>query len=603
MSATGRAPASPAPETEVAVVRPLPPFDVTVDSLSWERAKLTIRLSVVQVGDWTPQEPEWGEVPPPTVDFRLIDGKRRIPVPFTAVGPGSFELHVDVPTFRDRQAIPNGTWRIVMFAHGERVAPARFDGRSLLELDEGSRVFLYDGNRAVTTVSFGIAENAVDLERLDFLMRSYHLFRSRPKPKKFRPMKRLKAFFLGAPAKQRYAGLIYQLITRTVGVKPGRILFASDQRLRIEGNLRRVQERIVERGLQDRFDMKYSFRLPRSGGWGTTLRIIYLLATSEIVLLDDYFGILKSLRMDPRTKVIQLWHAGSGFKSVGYSRFGNLGSPKLWHPHRQYTFAITGSEHLRHVYAEAFGIEEAAVIPTGLPRVDWFLDTTLRDRFLERFATEYPQIAGKKVVLFAPTFRGRSIYTAFYDYSQIDFDALYEVCGDDTVVLFRMHHFVKNPIEIPEQYQDRFFDFTHYPDGLNLLHATDVLITDYSSIIYEFSLLDRPMLFFAPDKVNYAATRGFHRDYDETAPGRVADTFDDVIDALRTGEFEQEKVAEFRRLNFDRVDTGAADRVIDWLILGNPDTEKITESPVPTERSDANTTESSEKDVPEEEIA
>ncbi|MCO7203477.1 CDP-glycerol glycerophosphotransferase family protein [Microbacterium sp. CnD16-F] len=596
-------PASVVPVSEAEIIRPLPPFDVTVDELSWERAKLTIRLSVVQVGDWTPLPPERGEVPPPAVDFRLIDGKRRIPVPFTAVGPGSFELHVDVPTFRDRQAIPNGTWRIVMFAHGERVAPARFDGRSLLELDEGSRVFLYDGNRAVTTVSFGIAENAVDLERLDFLMRSYHLFRSRPKPKKFRPMKRLKAFFLGAPAKQRYAGLIYQLITRTVGVKPGRILFASDQRLRIEGNLRRVQERIVERGLQDRFDMKYSFRLPRSGGWGTTLRIIYLLATSEIVLLDDYFGILKSLRMDPRTKVIQLWHAGSGFKSVGYSRFGNLGSPKLWHPHRQYTFAITGSEHLRHVYAEAFGIEEAAVIPTGLPRVDWFLDTTLRDRFLTTFATEYPQIAGKKVVLFAPTFRGRSIYTAFYDYSQIDFDALYEVCGDDTVVLFRMHHFVKNPIEIPEQYQDRFFDFTHYPDGLNLLHATDVLITDYSSIIYEFSLLDRPMLFFAPDKVNYAATRGFHRDYDETAPGRVADTFDDVIDALRTGEFEQEKVAEFRRLNFDRVDTGAADRVIDWLILGNPDTEKITESPVPTERSDANTTESSEKDVPEEEIA
>ncbi|MDT3344687.1 CDP-glycerol glycerophosphotransferase family protein [Microbacterium aquilitoris] len=585
------------------VVRPRPPFDVTVDSLSWERAKLTIRLSVEQVGPWTPLEPEWGEIPPPPVDFRLIDGKRRIPVPFTEVAPGSFELHVDVPTFRNRQAIPNGTWRIVMFAHGERVAPARFDGRSLRELDEGSRVFLYDGNRAVTTVSFGIAENSVDLERLDFLMRSYHLFRSRPKPKKFRPIKRLKALLLGAPSKQRYAGLIYQIITRTVGVKPGRILFASDQRVRIEGNLRRVQERIVERGLQDRFDMKYSFRLPRSGGWGTTLRIIYLLATSEIVLLDDYFGILKSLRMDPRTKVIQLWHAGSGFKSVGYSRFGNLGSPKLWHPHRQYTFAITGSEHLRHVYAEAFGIEEAAVIPTGLPRVDWFLDPQRRDQFLEDFAAEYPQIAGKKVVLFAPTFRGRSIYTAFYDYSQIDFDALYDACGDDTVVLFRMHHFVKNPIEIPEQYRDRFFDFTHYPDGLNLLHATDVLITDYSSIIYEFSLLDRPMLFFAPDRVNYAATRGFHRDYGETAPGRVADTFDDVIDALRTGEFEQEKVAEFRRLNFDRVDTGAADRVIDWLIIGNPDTEKITESPVPTAQSSSNTAESSEKDVPEEEIA
>ncbi len=588
-------------DTSEEVVRPLPPFDVKIESLAWERAKLTVRVRVVQTDTWIPLEPEEGEDPAPALDFRLIDGKRRLPVPFVAAGPGRYELHVDVPTYIDRQAIPNGTWRIVLLAYGERAAPARFDGASLLELDEGSRVFLYDGNRAVTTVSFGIAENALDLERLDFLMRTYHLFRSRPKPKKFRPLKRLRSLLLGAPAKQRYAGWIYQMINRTVGVKPGRILFASDQRLKIEGNLRRVQERIFERGLQRRFELKYSFRLPRSGGWRTTIRIIYLLATSEIVLLDDYFGILKSLRMDPRTKVIQLWHAGSGFKSVGYSRFGNLGSPKLWHPHRQYTYAITGSEHLRHVYAEAFGIEEAAVIPTGLPRVDWFLDEKLRDGFLRSFAAEHPQIAGKRVVLFAPTFRGRSIYTAFYDYSQIDFDALYEACGDDTVVLFRMHHFVKDPIEIPEEYRDRFFDFTHYPDGLNLLHATDVLITDYSSIIYEFSLLDRPMLFFAPDRVNYAATRGFHRDYVETAPGRVADTFAQVVDALRTGEFEVEKVAEFRRLNFDRVDTGAADRVIDWLILGQPETEEITESPVPAEESAHE--DSAENDIPEEEIA
>lgn len=585
------------------VVRPVPPYHVTVERMSWERALLTIRINVEQTGEWEPLETEEDEEPAPAIAFRLVDGKRRRPVPFTDLGGGQYELSVNVPTFADRQGIPNGTWRIVLYVHGERAMPAVFDGAALLDLDEASRVFLYDGNRAVLTVSFGIAENPADLDRLDFLMRTYHLFRERPKPKKFRPVKRLKKLTLGDRAKQKYAGLIYRAVNRWVGVQPGRILFASDQRVRIEGNLRRVQERMFERGLDRRFDLKYSFRLPRSGGWRTTIRIIYLLATSEIVLLDDYFGILKSLQMDPKTKVIQLWHAGSGFKSVGYSRFGNLGSPKLWHPHRQYTFAITGSEHLRHVYAEAFGIEEEAVIPTGLPRVDWFLDPVRRDAFTEEFYAEHPHLRGKRIVLFAPTFRGRSIYTAFYDYDQIDFDGLYEMCGDDTVVLFRMHHFVKDPIDIPEEYRDRFFDFTHFSDGLNLLHVTDVLITDYSSIIYEFSLLDRPMLFFAPDKVNYSATRGFHREYDETAPGRVAMTFDDVIDALRTGEYEQEKVARFRAENFDRIDTGAADRVIDWLILGAPDTTALTESPSPESDREDEAVDSAENDVPEEEIA
>ena len=75
------------------------------------------------------------------------------------------------------------------------------------------------------------------------------------------------------------------------------------------------------------------------------------------------------------------------------------------------------------------------------------------------------------------------------------------------------------------------------------------------------------MIFFAPDRVNYAATRGFHRDYDETAPGKVCSTFAEVVEAITTGDWEQEKVARFRAENFDRIDTGAADRVIDWLIL------------------------------------
>jgi len=594
----------------------VPPFLVTVVRLTWARVNLSIRVRVEQTAPWEPPAREQTETvedgdqtapaapEAPAREFRIFDGRRSFPVRALYRGDGEYDLRINITTFSERRGIPNGTWRIHLMENGFRAPAAVFDGSELGYLDESSRVFLYDSNRAVLTVSFGIAENDDDLNRLDFLMRTYQLYRDKPKrkPKRFRPLKRLKSALLNDRRKQQYAGRIYRLVNRFVGVKEGRILFASDQRVRIEGNLRRVQERLIERGLDKQFDLQYSFRLPRSGGWRTTLRIIYLMATSEFVLLDDYFGILKSLPMDPRTKVIQLWHAGSGFKSVGYSRFGNPGSPKLWHPHRQYTYAITGSEHLRHVYAEAFGIEEEAVIPTGLPRVDWFLDTERRDAFVSAFRQEHPELTGKRVVLFAPTFRGRSIYTAFYDYSQIDFDGLYEACGDDTVVLFRMHHFVKQPIEIPEQYRDRFFDFTHFADGLNLLHVTDVLITDYSSIIYEFSLLDRPMLFFAPDKVNYAATRGFHRDYDDTAPGRVCDTFDEVIDALRTGRFEQEKVAQFRAENFDRIDTGAADRVIDWLILNpEPGNRNLTLTPN-RDRVDDDAS-ATEQEVSEEEMA
>jgi CDP-ribitol ribitolphosphotransferase len=88
--------------------------------------------------------------------------------------------------------------------------------------------------------------------------------------------------------------------------------------------------------------------------------------------------------------------------------------------------------------------------------------------------------------------------------------------------------------------------------------------------------------------VNYAATRGFHRDYDETAPGKVCTTFEEVVHAITAGDFEQEKVARFRAENFDRIDTGAADRVIDWLVLRDAPPAAMTvessdEAPVPEE--------------------
>ncbi|WP_293696169.1 CDP-glycerol glycerophosphotransferase family protein [uncultured Agrococcus sp.] len=525
----------------------------------WERIHMTIRMRLSSPLD----APESAAS---EVSFAVEQPSRVFPVNSTDEGDGAFAVHINITTFADRKAIPNGVWRVRAY-FGDAPGPAAsFDGGALTYLDEASRVFHFDSNRSALTVSFGVEEPYDDAPRLDFLIMAYQLALAPGSPDGTSAFAAAKRALFGQDAKRRYARWIYNIVARIVGPKKGRILFASDQQPSMEGNLRRVHERMLERGLDKRFDMRYSFRLPGTTGWGATSRILYLMATSEIILLDDYFGLLNSVTVSRRSRIIQLWHAGVGFKAVGFSRFGRSDSPKLSQPHRQYTYAICGSEHLRHVYAEAFGIEESAVIPTGLPRVDWFLDEERTAGFVTEFYDEYPHLRSKRIILFAPTFRGSSYHAATYDYGLIDLAALYEACGQDTAVLFRMHPFVKDAIDIPQEFQDRFFDFTKYEDGLGLLHVTDLLITDYSSVIYEYSLLDRPMLFFAPDRVNYAATRGFHHDYVDTAPGRVCATFNEVIDAIATCEFEQEKVARFRAENFDRIDTGSADRVIDWLI-------------------------------------
>lgn len=553
-----------------------------ITAISWERVHLS--LTVLHSGH--------GQAAG-SVQFVIVDGKRVFPVRTTPVGDRQYRIDINVTTFRGRDYVPNGTWRFVPLVDGRPWPPladglsrlptgvdgdvavglspaARYDLNKVRELNEHSRVFLFADNHAAYAINFGLSEND---EHPEFLMRTYLLGRRRlPDQNAAKPPlgKRFSRKMLPDARRRKFANLGYRLSRLINPPRGNRILFASERRASIEGNLARVQGRMIERGLHPRYKFRYSFRILSSiSGWNT-LRAIYLLATSDIVLIDDYFGLLAELDIAPETKIIQLWHAGSGFKSIGYSRFGTHGSAGRVGAHRKYTYAITGSKNLIPVYAEAFGIEESAVVATGLPRIDTFLNEERTQQVIAGFFEQYPNLNGKRIILFAPTFRGRGIEDAYYDYSRIDFGKLYEMCGETSVVLFRMHHFVTVPVPIPPEYADRLLDFEPFPETNDLLHVTDVLITDYSSVVYEFSLLGKPMLFYAYDKDTYSAVHGFHRDHDATAPGRVCTTFDELVKALQNEDYDMSRLEAFRRENFDYTDTCSADRVIDWLILDDP---------------------------------
>lgn len=521
--------------------------------------------------DFVPPEPPADPAElEPAIGFAIRAGKKLLAIPTERDEDGYYRLELNVTNFHKRKAVPNGSWRLVPTYDGVAIGPgAAFPLNRVGELDPASRTYLYNNNRSAYVVNFDVSEDDI---RPEFVVRTYALGRGGGGKKSRNPARKLKAKLTSHDTRMKLANRLYGVARKVKPPNGKRILFASEARDGLGGNLLQVRERMVERGLDKEYEFRYSFRTPKTATRLTTVRTIWLIATSDYVLIDDYFSMLLGLKVDPATVLVQLWHAGSGFKSIGYSRFGRYGSPKLTNSHRSYTYTICGSSHLVGVYAEAFGIEDKAVIPTGLPRIDVFLDPERTKRVRAEFASRYPQFAGKRVILFAPTFRGRGIQDGYYEYDRLDFAALYDAMGDDSVFLFRMHHFIHQAPPIPPEYADRLFDVGDYPDTNDLLHSVDVLITDYSSIIYEYSLLDRPMVFFAYDQEIYSATRGFHRDYNLTAPGKIAGTSEELVAALTTGDFETEKIELFRRENFDHVDTHSADRVIDWLIVGEPPT-------------------------------
>ena len=105
-------------------------------------------------------------------------------------------------------------------------------------------------------------------------------------------------------------------------------------------------------------------------------------------------------------------------------------------------------------------------------------------------------------------------------------------------------------------------------DDNDLLFAVDLLVTDYSSIVFEYSTLRRPMLFFAYDLDEYVATRDFYVPFESFVPGRIVRTFSEMLEAIRRDDYQAEKVADFAARHFAHLDAGSTDRVIDQLILG-----------------------------------
>lgn len=525
-----------------------------VVELGWERVLLTIDV------DWSGEQ-DPGFFLEPTDET----ASQPLSVVSSEIEPGRYRLTINVTTFHDRSAVSDGEWRLVAHAGGAAV-PARFDLGRVAEFDDLSRAFVYGLGHQAYTVTFGVVDSD---ETPDFLMRTYGFSNARGNGG---AKQRAVAAARGAWRRGKRAALrgVFKTARRFGAHDGSRLLFASEARPSMQGNLKQVHDRMRERGLHERFTFDTSFRTVQTTSRISAFQLGWKLGKADIVLTDDYFPLLADLIDGDRQKIIQLWHAGVGFKLVGLSRFGQHGSSELNDAHRKYTFAICGSEHLRDVYSEVFGIEREAVIPTGLPRIDAFLAEGGEDRVRPVFDAAFPAARGKRKILFAPTFRGSGADRAFYGYDTMDFEALYEACGEHSVVLFRQHHFIADPAPIPDHLRDRLIDAASFPDTNDLLLVSDVLVTDYSSIIYEYSLLRRPMLFYAYDLDLYTAVRGMHRDYREMAPGEIAETFDRLLELISQPTLSTEKTEAFVSENFDHVDTHNADRVIDQLILGDP---------------------------------
>lgn len=355
-----------------------------------------------------------------------------------------------------------------------------------------------------------------------------------------------------------------------------RVVLASSHSTRMSGNLAFIHDELARR--RPSVDVVVLTR-PASRGLLGKVRVLveairaeYFLATSRVFIVDDYYFPLYVITPKPGTTVIQTWHASGGFKKIGYSvldkTFGASHSlVSQVDIHSNYDRILIGSQGAVPAYSEAFRQPaEKFVTDIGIPRTDLFFDEERAARACETVRATYGLPADKRVILYAPTFRGVTKHEAEY-HDDLDLEVVRARCAADYVLLLRLHPFVGRHFVLPPTLTGFAYNVSDHPDINELMLASDLLVTDYSSLIFEYSLLERPMLFFAPDYEAYEAERGFYFAYAEGVPGPVFTTSEQVADYIASGSFDMSRVHDFRAASFDVADGHASERFVDRLVL------------------------------------
>lgn len=204
---------------------------------------------------------------------------------------------------------------------------------------------------------------------------------------------------------------------------------------------------------------------------------------------------------------------------------------------RRYTYMISPSKYCSEKFASAFNLNNIGksdiMIEEGYPRNDAIVNHSSDD--INRIKRELGISEDKKVILYAPTWRENqhNVNVGYVYESPIEFDGFREKLGDEYVILFRVHYFIANAFDFEEN-KGFVYDVSDYPEINDLYIISDVLITDYSSVFFDFGILKRPEIFFMYDLKYYKdELRGFYLTLDEL-PGPIVETQEELEKKLQT---------------------------------------------------------------------
>ncbi|SDZ33996.1 CDP-glycerol glycerophosphotransferase family protein [Bacillus sp. 166amftsu] len=278
-----------------------------------------------------------------------------------------------------------------------------------------------------------------------------------------------------------------------------------------------------------------------------TVQAIYHLATAQHVIIDNYFGSLSTVRFKSGVQCIQLWHAAGAIKKFGllapsFKKRSKYAQNRFLRVYNNFHKIVVGSDSLAEIYINAFGITTDNILKTGIPRTDLFFNKDDQKHIIHNLVSDNPDLKKKKVILYAPTFRDKELED--FDL-HLNINAMYEALKDEYILVIKLHPAIRNELGYKEKYKNFLYDYSLYPNINDLFLVTDILITDYSSVPFEFCLLNKPMVFFTYDLKKYAKKRGIIGDFMLDVPGPVVYSSAEIIETIQNHSFDIKKLEQF----------------------------------------------------------
>ena len=350
--------------------------------------------------------------------------------------------------------------------------------------------------------------------------------------------------------KHKVYGILFNLFKHTK-IDEKSVSFIIDSRESFKGNLDYIKKEFEKRG-----DYKFHFFYKDKLSFGSFKK----LAGSKYIFLNDNFFPLAFMNFKDENTIVQLWHAPGASKKFGGSV--DIESRDILKKISENTdYLIVTSDKIKGYYSEAFQMPESKIKALGLPRMDYYFENHDLDKIKEGFLKRYNISQDKKIILYAPTFRDES------KFNYLNLNKFNEVFSDEYVLALRLHPKIKNFYQDDISSRGQYVDVSDFESEQELMLISDILITDYSSIMIEYAILNRPIIFFTYDLDSYLANeRGFYYDFKTTVPGPIVYTSDELIDLIVNADFDKSKISGFVKTQFDEIDGQSSKRVVDFLL-------------------------------------